>query len=70
LMRDEVTGGFLKAAWGSPRPCLTGRLPGQAARGVAVVGVPWMAIAGSQTRPVVTMMMACGCRRIAAAITA
>ncbi len=66
----------LYAAWGSPRPSAWVRVDSplggggrggvQAAIGIACF-VPWVAVAGFQAWPVV--MMACRCRRIAAAIT-
>jgi len=61
----------LSAAWGSPRPSAwvtaSAMAWGQAARVTTLLWVPWVAISGSQARPVV--IMAWRCRRIAAAIT-
>lgn len=55
-----------------PRRARPGRqlevpLPGQAASAVLCLRVPWVAVTGSQARPVV--MTACNCRKIAAAMT-
>jgi hypothetical protein len=49
------------------RPRLTGRRGQAATVCVCRCLVPWVAMSGSQARPVV--MTACRCRRIAAAIT-
>src|SRR5215207_4680451 len=60
-------GGLAPTASLTRRVRWLGRLGQAAAAGSGAGRVPWVAMAGSQVRPVV--MTACRCRRIAAAMT-
>jgi hypothetical protein len=67
MMCAEITGVSQCRGGLAPAASLKDRRPGQAASAVLLCRVPCAAAAGSQARPVV--MMACRCRRIAAAMT-
>jgi len=68
MMCVEITRRCLHAAWGSPRPAGGAVARVQAAMTAAAGAVPWVAISGSQLRPVV--MTAYRCRKMVAAMAA